>query len=310
MKKNILHFLMLTTITAVNIQIINHSINISAASKKLLKRNSGTYYHWKYGEIFYKKMGKGSPILLIHDLDPASSSIEWEKVEKHLSKTHTVYTLDLLGCGLSSRPTLTYTNYLFVQLLNDFIKDVVKNPADLICTGKSCSFSLMACNMNPENINHIILIHPENQKNLEKTPGKGRNILKVLLDTPILGTFIYNIIYSHEGIHKSFSKNYSKLSANRMDYYYESAHIDYSKGKHLFSSIYSNYTNIPISHALKNITNPIFIISGKENEIATQIAQSYMKQNPKIETAYIPHSKYCPQLENPEKFLETVHLFL
>ena len=41
--------------------------------------------------------GKGSPILLIHDMLPGGSGYEWGKIEDDLALEHTVYNLDLPG---------------------------------------------------------------------------------------------------------------------------------------------------------------------------------------------------------------------
>lgn len=111
MKKQIRNFLLLTTLTSMSIYGINKFISISSTMKNLLKNNPGKFYDWKYGKIFYNKTGKGTPVLLIHDLNPASSTEEWNKIYMSLSKNYTVYTMDLLGCGRSDKPNLTYTNY-------------------------------------------------------------------------------------------------------------------------------------------------------------------------------------------------------
>lgn len=50
-------------------------------------------------------------MLLLHDLHCASSGREWQYIEDALAQDHTVYTLDLLGCGRSDKPAITYTNF-------------------------------------------------------------------------------------------------------------------------------------------------------------------------------------------------------
>ena len=97
-------------------------------------KRQGSYYEWKFGKIYYTKKGDGKPLLLIHDLTTSSSAYEWNKVIDKFSKTNTVYCLDLLGCGRSDKPNLTYTNYLYVQLLTDFIKHVIGDKTDIIAT--------------------------------------------------------------------------------------------------------------------------------------------------------------------------------
>lgn len=314
MKKQIRNFLLLTTLTSMSIYGINKFISISSTMKNLLKNNPGKFYDWNYGKIFYNKTGKGAPVLLIHDLNPASSAEEWNKIYMCLSKNYTVYTMDLLGCGRSDKPNLTYTNYMYVQLITDFIKNVIGEKANIVVTGSSASFGVMACNMNPEYFNRIILINPENLNSLAKIPSKRKNTLKFLIDLPIFGTLIYNILFSSKSVDQKFRNDYyykeSLISSKLLDVYYESAHIDKSHGKYLFSSIKSNYTNINIVHALKKVNNSIYLIFSKENEDTSMIADSYCTYNPSIETVGINHSKYLPQLETPQELLPQLELFL
>ena len=53
--------------------------------------------------------------------------------------------MDLLGCGRSEKPNLTYTNYLYVQLISDFIQSEIGHRTDVIATGSSSSLIVMAC---------------------------------------------------------------------------------------------------------------------------------------------------------------------
>ncbi len=63
---------------------------------------------------------------MIHDMLPGASGYEWNQIEEQLSSDHTVYTLDLLGCGRSEKAGITYTNFVYVELISNFIKDVIK----------------------------------------------------------------------------------------------------------------------------------------------------------------------------------------
>ena len=93
MKKNIRHFVLLTTLAAGTVHVINRFIDITADIKNILKSENGNYFDWKNGKIYYTKRGTGSPILLIHSLDPASSSYEWCRMIKKIGKTsHGLYT--------------------------------------------------------------------------------------------------------------------------------------------------------------------------------------------------------------------------
>ena len=144
MKKNIKHFILLSTVAVGALHAANRFINATAEMKNIITSGKGQFFNWKNGSIFYTKRGTGSPILLIHDLDPISSGYERHNLAKKLEKDHTVYKLDLLGCGRSDKPYLTYTNYLFVQLITDFIQDVIGEKTDIVVSNRSLSFAVLA----------------------------------------------------------------------------------------------------------------------------------------------------------------------
>ena len=121
-RNKLLTLLILSSGSAFATALLNKAVKLSAVSKHILESRVSLCYRWRLGNIHYTKIGEGKPLLLVHDLEPASSSYEWHEVRKKLSKDHTVYTIDLLGFGRSEKPNLTYTNYLYVQLLSDFIK--------------------------------------------------------------------------------------------------------------------------------------------------------------------------------------------
>ena len=117
MKKGTKKFLFLSVATLAGMYAYNQFVASTSTKKNMLPTKNGSYYSWKQGNVFYTKTGTGDPVLLIHDTNSASSSVEWSKISKRLQKKHTVYTMDLLGCGLSDKPGLSYTNYMYVQLI-------------------------------------------------------------------------------------------------------------------------------------------------------------------------------------------------
>lgn len=314
MKKNVKHFLILTGLAAGAIHSVNRFIDITAQMKNILKSQNGEYFDWKNGKVFYTKRGSGSPILLIHELNPISSSYEWCRLAKKLENTHTVYTLDLLGCGRSDKPYLTYTNYLYVQLITDFIQNVIGEKPDVITTNNAISFAVLAQNMNKNLMNSIIAINPPALAEFERTPDKFSTVKKTLLELPIIGTFIYNVRTHEKNISKELRNKYfykpQLVSSKMLDAYYEAAHMQSSHGKYLMASMEGRYTDNTITHALKKLENPLYIIESRSIPDAVTIADSYAKKNQLIETAYISNSGLVPQLEVPDKLLGIIHMFL
>lgn len=312
-KKKIISLFTLASFTTFIIHIINKLIYFSATMDNLLSNTSGSYYNWKFGKIYYKKIGSGHPLLLLHDLTPYSSGHEWNKVLKNLSKTNTVYRVDLLGCGRSDKPNIIYTNYLYVQLINDFIKQVIGEKTDIIATGESGAFAIAACLNHNLSIRKLILVNPPDINEISEDPDKRSKLFITLLQLPVIGTFIYNLLTGREKTDKIFKENYfynpDLIEHDLISTYYETAHME-TGSKYLLASIYGNYTTINLKHCLKSITNNIYFIIGGNKENNSENTDIYRNITPSIEAEYINETKQLPQLEKPHEFIDKVKIFL
>lgn len=294
--------------------LINKLTFLAATMKETLFSKNGSYYSWRFGKIFYTKQGEGSPLLLIHDLTPSSSDYEWKETLHRLKKNHTVYTLDLLGCGRSEKPKMTYTAYLYVQLITDFCKQIIKEPADVAVTGHSSQAVLMACSIESGLFRNIILINPEDLSETKKIPGYKHKILQFILNIPIIGTFIYNIAVSKKLLEEQFKYcnfgSRSVVPSRFLDAYYESAHLGGSSSKYLYSSIKCHYTNISISRAVQKIDNTIILFGGQSVPKIKKIMEQYTSLNLSIEPVLLKNCGHLPQLEFPQYFSETLEIYL
>lgn len=307
MNKKVKKIITFTALAGGVMYAVNKFIEYTASYRGLTLDENENYYAWRNGTIFYEKKGTGQPLLLIHDLNPISSSYEWSNVIEQLSKTHTVYAIDLLGCGKSEKPSSTYVNYLYVQLVNDFIQDVIQDKTDLVVTGESFSFAVMAARMNQTSIGKITAINPTDIIYNVQSPTKCSELIKRVFELPIIGTFIYNMIANTKTIAKQFTEKYyhdsTKIPVNLPDTYYEASHLEGSNGKYLYASILGRYTNINIIHALKLITNPIhFIVT----DTASPDIAEYLNYDPDITIDHISETGYLPQLEKPEEVIRLI----
>lgn len=309
-----LSLLGITITSFISLSAINKAIGKIAVSKELMDTKNKEIYHWRFGDISYRVTGEGKPVLLVHNLKEDSSSVEWSEIIPKLSRTNTVYTIDLLGCGLSDRPDITYTSYMYSQLINDFIRNIIKKKTSVITTGKSASFVLDACSVNEEAYEELILINPESIRTLHKTPSKRTKTAAFLLKTPSVGTFIYHMITARNMIEENFEERYfydrEQIPEALYDYYYESSHLGGKDSKNLCASLVGRYTNTNIIRTLKEINKNIHILAGREIPDIENVIKEYQYYNPAIEAEYIDYTKELPQLESPEEVLKYINLYL
>ncbi len=307
-------FIILTGLVTVSIHIINRIEYSRATIKNVLACSENNYYEWRFGKVRYIKKGSGSPLLLLHDLSVGSSSYEFNQMIDSLSKDHEVYALDFLGYGLSDKPNITFTNFLYVQMITDFVKNVIGKKTDVIATGDSCPITVMTCHNNPEVFGKLVFINPQSIYQLNQIPSKQTKLLKFLIETPILGTFVYNMLTTKNAFEKSFREEYFSNPYNIEEKdilsYYEAAHTPDYYSKYAFASHLGRYTNINILHALKEINHSISIIAGEDKKDNKTIVENYVYYNSAIETAFVEKTKQLPHMENPEKVLEQLEMFL
>ncbi len=301
----------LSVATLAGMYAYNQFVASTSTKKNMLPTKNGSYYSWKQGNVFYTKTGTGDPVLLIHDTNSASSSVEWSKISKRLQKKHTVYTMDLLGCGLSDKPGLSYTNYMYVQLITAFIKDIIKSKTSVVASNLSSSFVIMANQLDASIIDKMIFINPVSFHSMDAMPDQQSKLKQTIINLPLVGTFIYNLLMNPKRIDRQFRFIYycrpQLISSKTKDAYYEAAHMDNSNGKYLYSSLLGNYMNIDLRHAVKKITKPVsFFIISSDIKANYKTAQEYRKLNSNIDITYVSNCKLYPQLENPEKVYQII----
>lgn len=311
-KSKLITTLLLAFGTTAGTALLNKYIKMTAIAKNLLEETHAYCYKWRFGNIHYTKTGTGKPLLLIHDLHHTSSGAEWDRLIPLLKEHYTVYTIDLLGCGRSEKPSLTYTNFLYVQLINDFVKSEIGRRTNVIATGSSTALITMACNYNQDLFEQIMFINPDNFNSCAQIPDQYAKIYKHLLDAPILGTLFYTIASSRESIKKTFAEKYfyNPYSAKQsyIDKYYEAAHLGLSP-KSIYSSVCCKYTKSNITRSLSNIDNSIYILGGEAKSGITEIIKEYELCNPAIESSVISATKHLPQLEKPAEVANVVKMF-
>ncbi len=296
------------------IHAMNKIISYLSDQMGFLADPQGLRYNWKFGNIYYTKQGSGKPLLLIHDLQSYSSDMEWKELAASYAKDRTVYTMDLLGCGRSDKPAITYTGYLYVQLLTDFIRDVIGEPVDVITSGDSCALATMTCMNDSSLFGKLIFLSPVSIGKCQAGPTHRQKLVKALFDFPIIGTMLYNICHSERILDEQIKKRYFSrpymVSSALMKSYYQAAHSHNSAGRFLFGSLKAHYTSVALANAIRSIDNSMTVIYGRDSADGLRIAEEYRRLNPIIEIQGIVNAKNLPQLEQPKAVFRATQIYL
>ena len=305
MHNNPFKLLAFTAAATASAYLFNRHIDSYSVSQNKLKVEPENFFKWKNLSIYYTKHGSlGSPVILLHDINPSASSAEWDNIVELLAQDHRVYVLDLLGCGRSDKPELTYTNFYYVELLIDFIKSRVCE-SFIVASGLTSSIALMAGVYDSSKFSGMVFINPPSTGLLSLVPNNRTKIAKKILEAPIIGKLVYNKLFSRQRIDNLFTEKYLynpfKVTSSLIDTYYESAHLGNGSGRFLQGSLSGRYINMNVNHALKNLKLHADIIVGGALRDEDFISRSWRRINPEIKIYSVAKSKILPQFEQPEE---------
>ena len=311
-KKKLIGIAAAAAAATAGMHVFNHLSFIYSTMKGRLTNSCSSCYEWRFGRIQYKVQGQGKPLPLVHHLDYDASSYEWSKIIDELSQNHTVYALDLLGCGLSEKPRLTYTNYIYVQLLNDFVREVIKGKTDVMTSGNASSVAIMSCMAEPSLYNRLLFIQPESIADTCKSPKANHRALKYLVEIPVLGTFIYNFVSSQKMLERKIKEQYVTeecLSCQMAEVLNEAAHLGGPAARYMYASVRSHFTEIYVGNAVKKLDHSIYII-GSDDEASRKMMEEFVNFNPAVECSVVNDAKMMIQMEKPDEILEICRIFL
>jgi pimeloyl-ACP methyl ester carboxylesterase len=149
------------TLATLGIIALRHALETPQPLKSQLP-GEALLYIWRRRSIFYKVLGSvdAPPLVLLHTPEIGASAYEMQQIIEPLAQTYQVYAPDLLGFGLSDRPSIEYSATMYTELCQDFLRDVVKQPATLFASELSCNYAVSVASSTPELCASLVLISP------------------------------------------------------------------------------------------------------------------------------------------------------
>jgi len=271
-------------------------------------------YPWKYGDIFYQVKGArdAKPLLLIHGFGPGASSFQWRKNADALSEQFRVYTIDLLGFGLSDRPGIDYTPETFSDLISDFLREVIGKPAVVVAHGLTCAYVIAEAYRRPQLFERLVLVSPPVDILEESYQSPMSSAVKFLVRTPLLGQFIYNTLTSRKAIRSYFDvegfQNPGFITEELVEYVYCNAHQ--SNNRYSAASMLSDSLAMDVSEPLARLQVPVVAVWGREDIFMPPETSNVFKQvNKNIDVRMMDKARKQLQDEQAEKFNALVREF-
>ena len=286
--------------------IINYLISKNS-EKKYASKTTERIFKWKFGNIRYIVSGRGKPLLLIHGIGIGAGMHEWEKNISELSEKYKIYAIDLLGFGRSDKPAISYSPYIYIKLINDFITEVIGEKTHVAASSHGAAYTIAAYNFEPDNFEKMLLASPVGAGRSKNLPVDSDKWLQFLLELPYAGTTVYNAMaskinlrwYLDEYLYAS-DKNFNKSTIEK---YYESAHYGGITAKYPISAYKSRFLNIDTERLFAEIDIPVHIVWGDKNVLnPPENAVIFSEINENAAFTIFKNTKALPHAENYKDF--------
>ncbi len=273
----------------------------------------GHRYAWKLGELSFQLLGEGPPLVLLHSFGPGHDSEEWRAAATKLARSHRVHAIDLLGWGRSDKPRLAYDGEIYIQQIEDFLEDVVRERAVLVASGLSAAYAVQAAVDHPERLRGLALVVPSGVEIHGDEPDLKDALVHRMLRLPVLGTSALNLYTSQAAIARYLRRDLfaapDRVTAGRIESHYLSSH---QPGSHVaLAAFLSGYLNHRVEEALGRLDLPTWVGWGRQARApAVETADLWLRHAPDIELEVFEECGNLPHVEATDLFCRRLRSFL
>ena len=253
--------------------------------------------------VCYRVEGKGEPLLLIHGM--AFSHEVWNKTIKEVSKSFTVYAIDLPGFGCSDKPAVDYGLSYYLDFMKKFVDTL--NIQKCVLVGMSMGGEIAAAfaAKYPDRIDRLVIIN-----------AKGFSpLIKGIRSLPVVGSPTYLLMSGSRGYLKRYVENMmydrSVLREDLVEEEWARIRDPSYRSSLSRNAKYLSTVDVEFPNTLKNIKAKTLIIWGKE-DVILPVADAY-KFKDNIENSRLVVINKCghvPVLERNEELNRALMTFL
>jgi pimeloyl-ACP methyl ester carboxylesterase len=280
-------------------------------------------YRWRGHAIAYVVRGEhtpdaDAPVVFVHSIHAAAWSAEWRHVFAQFADGtaghddgRLCYALDLLGFGASDRPPVRYTAQMYVDLLRDFLREVVRTPATLIGSSLGGTYAIAVAAAYPDVAHAVVAIGPAGVSRLYEPGGVLNHGVQALLRSNVPGTALFRALVSRRSIRfflKDIYADPATLTPEAVEYFFDSA--NHPNARFAPAAFVGMSLNRDIRVAITTLECPLMLVWG------IHAAQTPFRESAAVRSL-VPNAAFeavdagdLPHEEAPEEFMTAVLPFL
>ncbi|MBF6590075.1 MAG: alpha/beta fold hydrolase, partial [Ktedonobacterales bacterium] len=267
------------------------------------------------GNLYYNVAGDSNapPLVLLHGLYSGASNYEFRRVFPRFAVNFRVYAPDWLGFGMSEHPHIAYTGEFYASTLMGLLRDVVRQPASVIATGRAANIAVRAAADAPDLFERLVLVSPNAQAGTELEPTFTQTLARTAQRTS-LSLVPYAVLATRPALRRSQSArgaHYDDPTTREaaIEHLYASAHQ--FGGEHALMALFTGELDLPIQNALALLEPPALIVSGGDDPgHPREEMEDLAILSPHTDLEVIPGAGESVMEDQPAAFAEVVTRWL
>ncbi|MBW4418386.1 MAG: alpha/beta fold hydrolase [Myxacorys californica WJT36-NPBG1] len=268
-----------------------------------------TWNGWKVHHTVFPNPRSQVPVIFVHGF--GGSIGHWRQNMSALSKSHSVYAIDLLGFGASDKPDIEYSVDLWVEQLHDFWKTFIDKPVILVGNSIGSLTCLATAAAHPEMVRGVAMISlPDTSSHHESIPlglrPFVRTLQKILLSPLVLYPLFY-VLRQPWIVRHWASVAYACKEAVTDELLEILVKPARTKGSaQAFCAILKAMASPTFSPSIRsifsNVKMPSLLLWGKEDRmIPLDSVERFSNYNPKLRVVTLDNAGHCAHDECPEQ---------
>ncbi len=269
------------------------------------------WWRWRGHDVAYVVRGEGAPVVFLHSIHAAAWSGEWRRTVVAVPDGYQAIALDLLGFGASARPPLRYDAPLYLELIRDFLLEVVRAPAILVGSSLGGTYAVAIAHRHPELVRALCAIGPAGVTRLIHRGGAAGAVVQGVFRTPALGSGLFKLLVSRVSIRTFLRDIYHDpraLDQETVELFHVSA--NQPGARYAPAAFVGMQLSEDIRTALPALTMPLLLVWGEQAR-QTPIREAALVRAlaPRATYAAIPGGD-LPHDERPDAFNPVLRRFI
>ena len=253
-----------------------------------------------------------TPLVLIHSVNAAPSSMEMKPLFDHYRGSRPVYSLDLPGFGQSPREDLAYSPAFYAEVIARFL-DAISSvaAADVVALSLSAEFLVRAVVEEGAAVSSVTLISPTGMGHRQPRTSKAAQGVTGFLARSALGTPLWRGLVSKPSIRFFLGQAFHSGSAPKslVDYAYDTSHQPGAKFAPFAFLSMALFTPNAVESLYQLLSIPTFILYDRDPNIGFERLDELLRMNPAIRAERVEPSLGLPHWEHTQRTCDLLDQF-